>query len=458
MVRVVVAETVYDAEDTLGQYLDASHYDELIDEDCDFYSPADCDLTEKVLCEQDCSTCSKGINENRLIFKLRKNAFTKEEYVGAYNGLIAAAQPMTNRGIAAGPRGEKTGERDFVTDLDYDILDHFLKKRGNVLFDEESDQDVIARLRANGPITKHGSGVRGYVWRRGPIEEDGLEYGKWFDSWVDDLCKQPKEVQVERATYVYDKYISDTNYAKAVMSGVAGYYGRFVRFPYGRVTAYSEDHPEWEMCLPYAQKLNQYFKELIPGRWSAQRAAADKLDPKFLVEGTVFTTITVNKNFRTAAHRDAGDLSQGFSNLAALTGPDGKGWEGAYLVFPQFRVAVNVQPGDLLLVNNHEGIHGNTEITSPLEESDRCTLVFYFRENMLELGSFEYEQIRKSYVESCRLNKEHPYWRAGFNGVWPGMFTSDEWYNYCNEHGGEEMLKQYHPEAFQENASLEDFF
>jgi len=458
MVRVIVADKKYDVEHTLGQYLDESHYDVLIDEDCDFYAPADCSLDETVGCEKECSSCEKGPSESRLIFKLRKNAFTHEEYINAYKGLIAAAQPMTNRGLAAGPRGEKTGDRDFVSDLDYDILNYFIKKKGNVLFDDESDVDAIARIRKEHSDGKPSSEVRGYVWRRGPIELDGHEYGKWFDKWVDDLCGQPKEVQAERATYVYDKYISDTNYAKAVMSGVAGYYDRFVRFPYGRVTAYSEEHPEWKLCLPYVQKLNKYFKELVPGRWSAQRAAADKIDQRFLVEDTVFTTITVNKNFRTAAHRDAGDLSTGFSNLAALTGPDNIGWEGAYLVFPEFRVAVNCRPGDLLLVNNHEGIHGNTAITTPEEESDRCTLVCYFRENMLELGTWEYEQTRKNYVESCRMNKEHPHWRAGFNGVWPGMWTSSEWYDYCRTHGGEEMLNKYHPEATAVKSTLEEFF
>ena len=39
-----------------------------------------------------------------------------------------------------------------------------------------------------------------------------------------------------------------------------------------------------------------------------------KIDPKFLVPGTVFTTLTINKNFRTAAHFDAGDGSSTFTD------------------------------------------------------------------------------------------------------------------------------------------------
>ena len=445
MVKVIVAPKKFDAEHVIGQFIDDSHYDEVISEDCDFYAPA--------------PYGEDPYDESRLIFKFRKNAFTEKEYVEAYLGLVDAAQPQTNRGLAAGPRGETTGARDFVKAVEFDILRYFMTDKTSALFDDDiTDQQHVRRIRA-----KHESGqakeeTRGVVWRRGAVEEAGLEYGKWFDQWVDQMCTLSKSVQVERAKEIYEKFISDTSYAAAVNSGVAGYYDRYPRFPYGRVTSYSAANPKWEMAFPYLKRLNEYFRDLVPGKYAAQKRAADKLDPRFLVPDTVFTTITVNKNFRTAAHRDAGDLSEGFSNLAALTGPDGKGWTGAYLAFPEYRVAVNVRPGDLLLVNNHEGIHGNSAITSPIEESDRCTLVCYFRENMLELGSWEYENTRKDFVESRRLNKEHSEWRAGWNGVSPGMWTSKEWYEYCEEKGGSDMLNKYHPEANAVASSLEDFF
>ena len=106
---------------------------------------------------------------------------------------------------------------------------------------------------------------------------------------------------------------------------------------------------------------------------------------------TPFTTVTVNKNFRTAAHRDAGDLHEGFSNLTVVAKGDQQ-WTGGYLVLPEFRVAINIRPGDLLLINNHAGIHGNTELLPPegktLADMERISLVCYFRENMLKLGSW----------------------------------------------------------------------
>jgi hypothetical protein len=184
-------------------------------------------------------------------------------------------------------------------------------------------------------------------------------------------------------------------------------------------------------------------------------SAANKLDPAFLVPETPFTTITVNNTFRTAAHYDAGDLNEGLSNLLTLSN-DGK-YTGGYLIAPEYRVAVNPRPGDLLLINNHEVMHGNTPIVCP-EGSERISLVVYFREKMLELGSKAYEDARYEYVEGRRLNKEHPEHkdRHLWNGVTAGMWDEKEWYDFLSaKQGGEDMLAKYHPTT---KGALEEFF
>jgi hypothetical protein len=48
-------------------------------------------------------------------------------------------------------------------------------------------------------------------------------------------------------------------------------------------------------------------------------------------------------------------------------------------------------------------------------------------------------------------------WKDFWNGVSPNMWAEDEWYDYLKDKGGEGMLRQYHPEAF-EQTSLESFF
>ena len=107
------------------------------------------------------------------------------------------------------------------------------------------------------------------------------------------------------------------------------------------------------------------------------------------------------------------------------------------------------------MVNNHEIIHGNTPIVCE-EGSERISLVVYLREKMLELGSWDYENHRYEYVESRRLNKEHPLWKKLWNGVSPGMWDEAEWYDYLRSKGGESMLAKYHPDAMAN--SLDEFF
>lgn len=452
MVKVIVAKNKIDCEHLLGTYVDESSYDILVEEDTDCFMPPSCDVVKKATCTDNCEDCIKGTDEKRIAFKFRKNFFSKEEQEQAYEGLRRAATESQNRGIAAGPRGDmlnvdgRSG-RDWVTPYQMEILD-FLMNGGATLFNDVSVESI--RAKYNDPKYKPVDEVRGTVWLRSEVEKVYPEYHGWFDKWVDGLSNKPKEMMQEEARMVAEKWASTTNYAKSVYSGVAGWYDRYPRIPYGRATSYTEKNPElFEKSFPFLQSLNRGFKELLPWRWGNQKAAADKLDPRFLVPETVFTTITVNKSFRTACHRDAGDLNEGLSNLLVV----GKGdYTGGYLVFPEYRVAVNVRPGDLLLVNNHEIIHGNTEIKLSSEDSERISLVCYFREKMLELESWEYENLRKQYVDERRFNKEHPLWRPLWNGVSPGMWDEQEWFDYMVKHNIED------PYMYKRSASLESFF
>jgi hypothetical protein len=209
------------------------------------------------------------------------------------------------------------------------------------------------------------------------------------------------------------------------------------------------------MAYPFLQSLAQGFKELLPWRYNNQMEAAKKVDPRFLVPETPFTTVTVNKSFRTACHFDAGDLTSGLSNLLTLT--NNGNYRGCHLVAPEYRVAVNPRPGDLLLINNHEVMHGNTQIELLDEEAERISLVVYFREKMLELGSKEYEDTRYDFVEQRKNDKEHSEQRALWNGVSAGMWESKEWYDFCESKLGRDELIKYHPQAAGQQ-SLEEFF
>ncbi len=429
MTRVIVAKSKIDCEHLLGQFLDESHFDTLIEEDTDCYLHSE--------------------DESNIAFKFRKNFFSKTEQDQAYAGLRDAAVATQNRGLAAGPKGDKCGGRDWVTEVQYRVLEYLSKIEPNNLgFDLRQDIDRIVEVH------KDAVSSRGLVWLAQEVKEANFNWDKWLAKTIGqrDLMQI-----VEDAKYVQETFISDTTYANIVNSGIAGWFDRYPRIPYGRATSYTQNYfDKFQLSFPFLQSLDKGFKDLLPVRHAAQRAAADKIDPAFLVPETVFTTITVNKTFRTAAHRDAGDFSDGLSNLLVLS--NNGNYTGGYLILPEVRIAINVRPGDLLLVNNHEYIHGNTPIELHDDVAERISLVCYLREKMMELGSKEYEDHRFNYVESRRKNKEHPLQRKLWNGISPGMWEEQEWYDYLEKNGGREMVAKYHPEAYNKISTLEDLF
>lgn len=441
MAKVIVAKEKVDCTDLMGKFLDESHYDTLVQEDTDCYLPAEFDVLTRSNQEEDVTK-----DEKRIGFIFRKNWFTKEEQEQAYIGLRGAATATQNRGMAAGPKGAKLGGRDWVTVEQLDILSYLCNLSDtNMMGDHESSLNVIRNL------AEAKEDTRGLVWLSSEVENHKFNYVNWFEAV---LKKNNTEIRKE-AKWVLETFISDTTYANAVLSGVAGWFDRYPRIPYGRATSFTRDHyDKFQLAFPFLQSLDRGFRELLPWRWSNQKAAADKIDSRFLVPGTVFTTVTVNSNFRTAAHYDAGDLNTGLSNLLVVS--NGGRYKGGYLILPEYRVAIDVRPGDLLLINNHDCMHGNTPIELEDEDAERISLVCYFREKMLELGSYEYENLRFKYVESRRTSREHKLWKPLWNGISEGMWTEQEWYDYLEANGGKEMRDKYHPK--EEISNLEGLF
>ena len=455
---VYIAEFVIPQEELLGKYVDDSYYDILIDGDADLYLPPVCDMVDQATCDHECLSC---MGEDRVAFKFRKNVFTEDEQRGAMEGLWEAAVESNNRGMAAGPRAEQNNKRDWVTPYQLDILEYF---------EAGQPQDITGGDQLESIKKKHETAkyeTRGEVWLRSKIEDEFGYYTNFMPAAIEKMLGMSVHEAQNYAKMIRTKFISGTSYASPLWSGIAGFYGRYPRIPYGRATSYVDHNREkFEKSYPFARKLEKEFKRLLPQRHGFQQQFADRLDNKFLIgEDTTFTTITVNtttkdRNARMACHRDAGSLNAGFSNLTVVT-RDGMDWKGGYLVAPEVRVAVNVRPGDLLLIDNMRVIHGNTPILPPDSGEDkmlRMSLVYYFREDMDGLGSWDYEMTRRQFVDDRRLNKEHPLWKEYWNGVSPGMWSEQEWYDYLTSKMGEDTLRQYHPEALEVKSTLEGFF
>lgn len=184
-----------------------------------------------------------------------------------------------------------------------------------------------------------------------------------------------------------DGTVSKTWRSTEVESGIIGFYERTPRFPYCRSCAFNLNHPEdWKGMLPTFQLTSDLFGHYVSDRYKIQRDIVDRTNKDFVIPGTIFTTITVNRNFQTACHKDAGDLENGFTCMSVAT--EGK-FAGGNLVFPDFKIAVKLEHGDLIFFQPHE-FHGNTPIRPMTKQYARWSMVHYYRTK----------------IQHCRTHKE----------------------------------------------------
>ena len=127
-----------------------------------------------------------------------------------------------------------------------------------------------------------------------------------------------------------------------------------------------------------------------PKRYEAQREYAERLLPDWRINETPWTTLTVNNNYSTGIHVDSGDLDAGVSCLLVLRRGD---YDGAILTFPQWEIGVDLQDGDLLLMDAHQW-HANTPMVMRSADAERVSVVFYLREGLLRCDTPEAEEAK----------------------------------------------------------------
>ncbi len=201
--------------------------------------------------------------------------------------------------------------------------------------------------------------------------------------------------------YTKDGLLSNTSESNQVHSGIAGYFNATPRNPYCRQTSYTRDHADkFKAAMPFLEEVDRAFRIVSPTRWAAQnRYVSEETELRkkgWILGDTVFSTITVNKNYRTGCHRDAGDYLPGFGNLTVLESPVHR-YEGGYTVFPKFRCAVDLREGDFIGMDVHEW-HANTEMKSSVpgeDEWERISLVCYVRVEMTKCGTREQEEAKR---------------------------------------------------------------
>jgi 2-oxoglutarate-Fe(II)-dependent dioxygenase family protein len=112
-------------------------------------------------------------------------------------------------------------------------------------------------------------------------------------------------------------------------------------------------HEELEKTAELFKQLIHLYKKYIPDAYAAQRAVAKERPDRIPL--TPFTAVYLNKNLRSAYHRDKGNLPNTMSVITVVGGD----YTGGELCFPRYRIAFALRLGDVLFFPGQELLHGN---------------------------------------------------------------------------------------------------
>ena len=141
-----------------------------------------------------------------------------------------------------------------------------------------------------------------------------------------------------------------------------------------RLTKWTLENPEkFARVLPCIELVNTLFKKSLYTFWQKQADVAFLSNAH--IGNTVFSSVTINHNFRSALHQDKGDYKKGFGVFFVHQ----HGCSGE-LLLPEYKLIIRLKSSDLLLFNPHVW-----HCTAPIDpNADRTTFVCYYRERLID--------------------------------------------------------------------------
>jgi hypothetical protein len=310
----------------------------------------------------------------KLLLKFRRNSIKQSLLRNGWNSYKDLAKPSRGRGASAGP---------------IDTNSIYWKKRNIV------------------NTSKWSTGYLNPPGNKMKEELDLLEYDEIKEKAHNLKIKYDDSTSKEDLIFSIIKSnggISKMKVNNQVASNPIGFYEsstNFCKLPC-RLTHFTRtNYNKYNNGLPFIQRIDEMFKKLIPESYERQLERANK-KPHLKIPETCFSTITINRNFRTALHRDAGDFKGGFGNLTVIE--RGK-YHGGHTVFPQFGVGVDVRSGDFLAMDVHHW-HSNTKIYETEEDKlYNDTIDFAFKDNP-EVGTVGLENKYTRLTFVCYLREK----------------------------------------------------
>jgi hypothetical protein len=145
--------------------------------------------------------------------------------------------------------------------------------------------------------------------------------------------------------------------------------------PEAGMTALTTEHIEkFINALPFLISIADSFRLYWPEAYGLQERFAAQV-PTYVIPGTNGSTVTINSgNLLTRAHTDDGNAVDTVSCLTTL----GK-FSGGHICIPRYGVVIETHPGDLLIADIRDELHGNI---GPVV-GERIACVSYLRGGLL---------------------------------------------------------------------------
>jgi len=284
-----------------------------------------------------------------------------------------------------------------ISDDDMDALKNTYVKKSQIKDIIRDDADVF---------TVDGTLLLRY--RKNKLDPKYIE--EFYDNTID-FAKRETTNRGGTSGQMGKKNVADN---PKIMTNIFGFFDRFS--PRQKYTHKKKGHPikleareckfnmdnpdKYQKTLPLIRQIDEFYKKLIPDKYTRQRKKADQTH--FKIIGTCFTTVTTNVNFQTTMHKDKGDDPDGFGNLTVIE--HGK-YTGGETCFPQYGVGVDARMGDVLFMNVHEW-HGNLPIKKKNKDAIRMSIVCYLRYNLWEKTKHKSKKFMINHNKTIKAMRE----------------------------------------------------
>lgn len=285
-------------------------------------------------------------------------------------------KPITNNLPEAG---------DFINDLDeYKIIEN-----DTDIYDESTEQ-VVAKFRKN--QINSPDNIEKFIKANRVLfnrlkENRGSSAGNIDRNKLRTTVGELINTKKYRTGYKKrDGTPSATNICNLAKSNTLGYVDTAVRSGNNlqgtHLSKYNIEYPlRYQDSIPLIEDMSDSFKKIDEKAYENNKKIVAK---KYCVGDSVFSSVTINSSWQSACHTDTNNGHNCYGVMLVLKDHKNKNdYTGGYFCLPQFKIAFNVQHGDILICDTQKYLHGN----SPLEPVNPSIIV----------GTYTSQQIKNNW-------------------------------------------------------------